>query len=472
MIGSHRDNAHFNRAGWKKRVMLPCWIIQILILLSVMGLFSYRLSHTVNVWEEEENRGNVPVVEFVWEVANIGFSLISLVVTFISIARFIAEVLTPLPLLFGCILNMVLSAVVLALDIVIYVQHKDKNYSLIGLGLDAALIFFTIIPLIYAVLIYRRLLSYDDYHLPGNHKAFGFTGIEEGVEDRFSTHLNPPTPYDPTDAPLGNTTTVTSGSGEPQTTRGRSVSIGSRRISLSFSRNNSVSPHPSPPPLETERRASYDHRRDTQYEDYLARRASQGSTFRNSSGGGISPSLLQDDVKRALGDEFGFTDEAAGGFNKGAVSAAQHVSRPRISSIGRQTSFEALVGGGGNGNGFGITVTVTTPPEEAVQRGHSLNSVPEAHEEEDHAHAGAGSNGNGNGGGGGGGKKHGTRKRAVSESKQALLAGSDEEEEEENVGKEKEKERHRGGGRGSPSRIEPVEGLEDVELGTRERRRD
>ncbi|KAI1274877.1 hypothetical protein F5Y07DRAFT_192114 [Xylaria sp. FL0933] len=462
MIGSHRDNAHFNRAGWKKRVMLPCWIIQILILLSVMGLFSYRLSHTVYVWEEEENNGNVPVVEFVWEVANIGFSLISLVVTFISIARFIAEVLTPLPLLFGCILNLVLSAVVLALDIVIYVQHKDRNYSLIGLGLDAALIFFTIIPLIYAVLIYRRLLSYDDYHLPGNHKAFGFTGIEEGVEDRFSTHLSPPTPYDPTDAPLGNMTTVTSGS-EPQTqTRGRSVSIGSRRISLSFSRNNSVSPHPSPP-LEThERRASYDHRRDTQYEDYLARRASQGSTFRNSSGTGMpSPSLLQDDVKRALGEEFGFTDEAAGGINKGAVSAAQHVSRPRISSIGRQTSFEALVGGGGS-NGPGISVTVTTPPEEAVQRGHSLNSVPEAHEEEDHGHGVSGRNG--------GGKKQGARKRAVSESKQALLAESDEEEEGEK--EEREKERRSGGGRGSPSRIEPVDGLEDVELETRERRRD
>lgn len=45
--------------------MLPCWIIQILILLSVMGLFSYRLSHTVTTWEEEETNGGVPVVEFV-----------------------------------------------------------------------------------------------------------------------------------------------------------------------------------------------------------------------------------------------------------------------------------------------------------------------------------------------------------------------------------------------------------------------
>lgn len=74
-----------------------------------------------------------------WEVVNIAFSLVSLLVTFISIARYIAEVLTPLSLLFGCILNMTLSAVVLALDIVIYVQRTDRHYSAAGLGLDTAL---------------------------------------------------------------------------------------------------------------------------------------------------------------------------------------------------------------------------------------------------------------------------------------------------------------------------------------------
>ncbi|KAI0530337.1 hypothetical protein GGR58DRAFT_239927 [Xylaria digitata] len=435
MLGSHRDNAQFGRAGWRKRVILPCWIIQILILLSLMGLFSYRLSHTVNTWEEEEKKGDVPVVEFVWEVANIGFSLISLVVTFVAIARFIAEVLTPLSLLFGCILNVVLSGVVLALDIVIYVQRKDKHYSVIGLGLDTALIFFTIIPLIYAIITYRHLLNYDDYHLPGNHKAFGFTNIEEPTEDRFSRHLSPPGPYDPVNPTLGTTTTVTAG--EPQT-RGRSVSIGSRRISLSFSGNASVSPHPSPP--LNERRVSYDHKRDTQFEAYVARRASQRSSIRDRNSG----ASFQDDVKRALGDEFGFSDlpspaELGNGNAKGEMVGAgtvnaAHVSRPRVSSIGRQTSYEAVVGGTN-----GISVMITTPPDESVQRGHSLNSVPEAHEEEDHQ------------------SRQVTRKRAVSESQQALLGDSDSE------GR---------GGRTSPSRIDRVEGLEDIELDTRKRRRD
>ncbi|RYC55915.1 hypothetical protein CHU98_g10295, partial [Xylaria longipes] len=269
------------------------------------SLQSRRVEEEVTTWEEEESKGAVPVVEFVWEAANIAFSLVSLVVTFISIARFIAEVLTPLSTLFGCILNLVLSSVVLALDVVIYVQRRDKQYSIIGLGLDAALIFFTIIPLIYAIIIYRRLLNYDDYHLPGNHKAFGFASPEEGIEDRSSLYLSPPTAYDPTNPTLGITTTITSGEAQ---TRGRSVSIGSHRISLSFSRNASVSPHPSPPlDAEQERRTSYDHKRDTQFEDYLARRASQKSGLhrRDSYYEGTS---LQNDVKRALGDEFGFGD--------------------------------------------------------------------------------------------------------------------------------------------------------------------
>ncbi|KAI1359065.1 hypothetical protein F5Y08DRAFT_91973 [Xylaria arbuscula] len=463
MLGSHRDNAHFTRAGWRKRVILPCWIIQILILLSVMGLFSYRLSHTVATWKEEDDKGTVPVVEFVWEVVNIAFSLFSLLVTFISVARYIAEVLTPLSLLFGCILNMTLSAVVLALDIVIYVQRTDRNYSTAGLGLDTALIFFTIIPLIYSIIIYRRLLNYDDYHLPYNHKAFGFAAIEEGPDDhRFSTNLGPPSPYDPTNpgstSNLGTTTTVIGG--EPQsTTRGRSVSIGSRRISISFSgRNVSVSPHPSPPlPLETapppsERRASYDHKRDTQFEDYVAsRRASQQRLRGNSN----SSMTFQEDVKRALGDEFGFGESPSesilsGKSGKGEILGtvpAGHASRPRVASIGRQTSFEAVVGGGG-----GISVTITTPPEEAggemVQRGHSLNSVPEAEEElhNHHHHHHHTKSGNESGGG---------RKRALSESKQALLGG-------EGGGE--------GDGRRSPPRIERVEGLEDVELQSRERK--
>jgi hypothetical protein len=65
MIGSHRDQSHFDRAGWRKRILLPCWIIQIPILLAQIGIFSYRLSNTVTTFKDEEDKGNVPMVEFV-----------------------------------------------------------------------------------------------------------------------------------------------------------------------------------------------------------------------------------------------------------------------------------------------------------------------------------------------------------------------------------------------------------------------
>ena len=299
--------------------------------------------------------------------------------------------------------------------------------------------------MIYSIIIYRRLLNYDDYHLPYNHKAFGFAAIEEGPDDhRFSTNLGPPSPYDPTNPGMGNTTTVTGGEAQ---NRGRSVSIGSRRISLSFSgRNVSISPHPSPPlpsevPPAFERRASYDHKRDTQFEDYVARRTSQRLSGNSST--------FQDDVKRALGDEFGFGESPSGSIlsSKGEMLGtvpAGHASRPRVASIGRQTSFEAIVG-----RTNGISVTITTPPEETLQRGHSLNSVPEAEEEQHHHHE-SDSNGERNGTK----SSTGGRKRAVSESQQALLGGDDE-------GYE---------GRRSPPRMERVEGLEDVELQTRKQK--
>ncbi|KAI0394410.1 hypothetical protein F5Y17DRAFT_251544 [Xylariaceae sp. FL0594] len=494
MLGSHRDNAHFFRAGWKKRVILPCWIVQVGILLGLMGLFSWRLSRTVATWKEAEEKGDIPVVEFVWEAANITFSLSSLAVTCVSIARFIAEVLTPLPLLFGCILNLVLSASVLALDIVVYIRRADKKYSIIGLGLDVTLIVFTIIPLIYAILIYRRLLTYDDYHLPGNHKPYGFANAEEEMsDDPFaaapsssslpSIYLSAPTAYyDPTKNNNGELGTVTTVTAVPpaDTSRGRSLSFGSRRISLSLSlsRGESNASPPSPPtldpsPVVDQRRTSYDHKRDTQFETYLARRTSQ--TYDRDSR--HSDILSYEDVKRSLDNEFGFIAKRTILTTEGTVQAAHHVPRvARASSIplARQTSYEVVVGGAPTPPlDSGITrrsstgpnslpVVVTTPPPEDEQLGHSLNCVPEAHdEEEEQQHVSSNSFSS---------SSYAQRRRAKSESEQALLGGGSEKKDDEN--------RRAPGG---PALVKQVVGggLEDIDIGveggeaeSRKRRRD
>lgn len=46
-------------------MLLPCWNAQIPLLLGMMGVFSYRLSNTINTFQDEETKGQVPMVEFV-----------------------------------------------------------------------------------------------------------------------------------------------------------------------------------------------------------------------------------------------------------------------------------------------------------------------------------------------------------------------------------------------------------------------
>ncbi|KAI1633058.1 hypothetical protein F4809DRAFT_42604 [Biscogniauxia mediterranea] len=419
MIGTHRDHAHFDRAGWRKRILLPCWIVQVGLLCGLMGIFSYRLSRTVYTWKDEEDQGQVPLVEFVWEGINILFSFISLVITLISIARFIAEALTPLPLVFSSILGLALAGAILALDIVVYVQHADRHYSLIGLGIDSALMFFTIIPAIYAIIIYRRLLAYDDYHLPGNVKPYGYAGNDADTSYMsMSGYLHqsqqPPSqsPYDPTTAsanPYPNPYAP-----EPAS-RPRSLSAG-RRLSLSLpslplSRGPSPSPNPSPALHATtttttkqERRASYNHRRDTQFDEYVARAR--------------RASANQEDAKRAAdllllwSHDEPHPHQASQSQSQspplspplgGLVSAVSsvpvsQVQRARASSLGRQASLEASLTTGGGGRSVSPSLYSTATADDAmsvsaltsttvgaagVQRGHSLNSVPEAHEEDE-----------------------------------------------------------------------------------------
>ncbi|KAI2616815.1 hypothetical protein GGR54DRAFT_223296 [Hypoxylon sp. NC1633] len=425
---THRDNAQFGRSRWRKRILLPCWIIQMGLLLGMMGLFSWRLSHTMITWEDQEGQGQIPMVEFVWEAINIAFSFISLVITFVSVARFIAEVLTPLPLLFSNIINLVLSTAVLALDIVVYVRYADRQYSLAGIAMDCTLIFFTILPTFYSAVVYRRLLSYDDYHIPGNVKPYGYASAEEPEETAYrrSSFLEPPTPYDPTNP-------------SATATRPRSLSAASRRISLTLS-SRGPSPQPSPPAADpaTERRASYDHKRDTQFDDYMRRRSTSVGAY--------------SDVERALGIEFGWEDgreqvrESV--VSSGSVPVAQ--ARPRGDSLStRQVSLEASLSRSGSSST--ATTTTTTPTSGAstvtleaptrMVRAHSLNSVPEAHEEED-------------GGDLGSGKRRGGHVR------QGLVAG------------DRVSRSSSGASRKSVRRIQPAEGLEEIELENRKRRRE
>jgi hypothetical protein len=75
-----------------------------------------------------------------WECVNVGFSFISFIIDLLQIAKFIAEALTPFGMLFGNVVSLVFSSAILALDVLVYVEHADKNYSILALALDCGLL--------------------------------------------------------------------------------------------------------------------------------------------------------------------------------------------------------------------------------------------------------------------------------------------------------------------------------------------
>ncbi|KAK2015429.1 hypothetical protein LZ32DRAFT_526525 [Colletotrichum eremochloae] len=175
----HRQQAQFDRARWRMALLVPLWILQLLVLLVDIGLFSWRLSDTLKNWEtEEQTKGMFPLVEVVWESVNIGFALICLISTVYEVSKLAAETLTPWTMLFTHVLKIVCSLATLALDIVVFLQRKDSRYSVVGLGLDSFLLVLIAIPGIYSILTYRRLTKFDDYHYPVNHKPYGFNDLE------------------------------------------------------------------------------------------------------------------------------------------------------------------------------------------------------------------------------------------------------------------------------------------------------
>ncbi|KAH8673312.1 hypothetical protein BX600DRAFT_203624 [Xylariales sp. PMI_506] len=339
--GTHREQAHFDRAKWRKRVLLPCWIIQLPILLVLVALFCYRLSTTVATYKEQQDKGNVPAVDFIWECANIAFSAVSFIINMVQIAKFIAEALTPFAMLSGNVVGFTFSIAILVLDILVYSRDDEGQYSAIALGLDIVLLVFTVIPCVYGIVVYRRIMSYDDYHHPHhnlNVKHYGFSEANDFSYDprRMSLNIDPTTTvYEPTTPPEAHQSRLSFKMGRSTSERG--------------SRTSLVLEEAQTPMLE--RRQSYDHKRDTQFDEYVARRSSVS---------------LQQGVEQALSKEFGRGQEPVGR----AVSAGTMGSVPArsVSNPGsRASSWEV---------NLGQDIVDGT----GVQRGHSLICVPEVHE--------------------------------------------------------------------------------------------
>ncbi|OIW26564.1 hypothetical protein CONLIGDRAFT_646722 [Coniochaeta ligniaria NRRL 30616] len=169
------DQAQFARSQWGMAILIPFWTAQTAMLLGLMGIFSYRLAETTEHWDEMREAGDTPRVELVWEATNVAFSLLALVLTILEITKTAGEVLTPFSMLASHAIKLTLAFVNLALDIVVYLQRSDRNYSIVGLAIDCGLLVATLVPFIYSILTFRRLQKFEDY-VPTS-------GVNHGADD-------------------------------------------------------------------------------------------------------------------------------------------------------------------------------------------------------------------------------------------------------------------------------------------------
>lgn len=147
----------------------------------------------------------------------------------------------------------------------------------------------TLIPTIYAFITFRRLSRYDDYHHPVNVKAYGFSN-DEHVELGHAVDIRAGGPYDrhlstEYHSPQSRSRSASAASSVPTLSSLRRKSTGGPTVTVDYVT----------PPMAA-RRESYDHKRDTQFEEYVSRRASVH---------------LKEDIDRAVGAEFGWGGGAA-----------------------------------------------------------------------------------------------------------------------------------------------------------------
>ncbi|TWU78226.1 hypothetical protein ED733_008016 [Metarhizium rileyi] len=217
-----------------------------------MGLFSWRLGDGVKHRNERESTDETPTMEFVWEATNIVMSFVAATCTLVEIVKFTAEALTPWTMLFTHIIKLTCASAILALDAVVYAQRKESQ-SLIGMSLDLVLFITAIALAIYAVLAYRRLSVLDDYVRPANVKAYGFS---DGEDQDFSSYSSR----------LGTRTS------SMDNKHNKHSAVGPRRLSIGSMRSAKDEPVVLKALQQTP--SYYSHERDTQFEEYVARRTS------------------------------------------------------------------------------------------------------------------------------------------------------------------------------------------------------
>ncbi|KAG5987215.1 hypothetical protein E4U54_005090 [Claviceps lovelessii] len=257
-------------------------------------------------------------------------SFIAATCTLFEMVKYMDEALTPWTMLFTHVIKLTCASAICILDAVVYARRKEYQ-SLVGLGLDIGLFVTAIALAIYAALTYRRLSHFDDYSLPMNVKAYGFN---DGDERNL--------PY-PSRLSVRNSIDRIGLMGSRRTSTGSVINEGHGRQT-------------------TQRTPSYySHERDTQFDEYLARRHSRdglrsdlerGSSIEYRRGSLINgvlpptdvaiPSVIVTEVLQRRSLEAGIARAVSHGSDHLLVAVPEEEAGPRVNHA-RLSSDEYLV---------------------------------------------------------------------------------------------------------------------------------
>ncbi|TLS26841.1 hypothetical protein PpBr36_04324 [Pyricularia pennisetigena] len=177
----YQDPGHFCHARWQQWVLTPFWILQFTMLLSMSGIFIFRLIETSNQPMVKGKTQDDLILQHVWEATNVAFPLIAAALTGAEVFRFFYQNITPSWMVLSHILKTFFASIVLALDVTVYVKRVKDPYVTPGLAIGCALVLITCVPAVYVTVVYRRLMKHE-YHHPGCQglKKPNLSGRKEG----------------------------------------------------------------------------------------------------------------------------------------------------------------------------------------------------------------------------------------------------------------------------------------------------
>ncbi|KAF4632775.1 hypothetical protein G7Y89_g5340 [Cudoniella acicularis] len=165
-----------NHAPWRKAVLIPFWILQLLFMLIMIALLGLSIGLLVT-WEKDNDSDSdltydgltedavektVHIIAPVW----IGICSACVVLTVVEIILLARHSLKPLRFVIMNSIKTAIWMVLFVLDIISATTKGGRTTSFLGLAIDAILLLCFWIPLIYGSVVYHRTRREQKFYKP------------------------------------------------------------------------------------------------------------------------------------------------------------------------------------------------------------------------------------------------------------------------------------------------------------------